>query len=537
MATHKGSGAAPAAGPGTLSWLLTGLTAGLLSVPAAYLFLRALGAGADVWALLVRPATLRLLANTATLTAIVTAASTALALLLAWLTTRSDLPLRRLWSVALAVPLAVPSYLGAYAVVAALGPRGMLQQVLGPMLGVERFPELYGLPGAAFTLTLYSYPYLYLSIWAGFLQLDPSLEEASRTLGLGGWATFRRAVLPALRPAIASGALLAALYVVSDFGAVSFLQFDTFTRAVYVQYQAAFDRSYGAALSLVLVGLTVLLVAAEGYVRGRAPHARSGPGTGGPHPPVRLGGWRWPALVLCALVVGLALGLPVTVVGFWLTRGFESGDNLVPAWMAAARSVRVSLVTSLVAMGLAVPVARVTAHLSSRWARLYESLIYLGHALPGMVVALGLVFFAIHAARPLYQTEALLVFAYTVLFLPRAVGPLRSSLLRLNPHMVEAARTLGAGSLRTARTVTLPLVRPGLLAGGAMVFLSVIKELPATLLLSPPGFRTLATTVWSATGEGFYARAAPAALLLVLVSFLSVFFLFADGHWRVARSS
>lgn len=538
MAQPTGSGAGLANSPGTLSWILTALIAGAVSTPTAYLVIRAAGADAGVWTLILRPETTRLLANTLTLVLAVTAASTILAVPLAWLTVRTDLPLRRFWSVALAVPLAVPSYLGAYAVVAALGPRGMLQQVLGRVLGLERFPDLYGLPGAALTLTLYSYPYVYLNVRAALLRQDPAVEEASRTLGVGPWATFWRAVLPGLRPAIGSGALLTALYVISDFGAVSFLQFDTFTRAVYVQYQAAFDRTYGAVLGLVLVALTWLVVAAERRARGRAAHAqaRSEPGPGRRLSPVRLGRWRWPAFLLCTLVLALALGTPLAAVLFWLDRGLAAREAWWPVWAAAARSVWISLLAALVAMALALPVARVTASSHSAWARRWEDLIYLGHALPGMVVALGLVFFGIHVARPLYQTLTLLVFAYVVMFLPRAVGPLRVAFLQLNPHVLEAARTLGATPLRATRSVTLPLVEPGLLGGGAMVFLTVMKELPATLLLSPVEFRTLATMVWSATSEGFYARAAPAALLLILASFASVFFLFGEERWSAAGS-
>jgi iron(III) transport system permease protein len=185
---------------------------------------RALQADAGVWELLLRPRTLRLLANTALLVGAATAAAALLALPLAWLTVRSDLPGRRFWAVALAVPMAIPSYLLAWSLITVLGPRGALQRLLATPLGIERLPELYGLPGAVLAVTLAAYPYAYLSVRAAWLRLDPALAEASRCLGRGPLATFLRVELPMLWPAFTAGALLVALYALGDFGAVSFMQ-------------------------------------------------------------------------------------------------------------------------------------------------------------------------------------------------------------------------------------------------------------------------------------------------------------------------
>lgn len=506
-------------------------------LPIFYLFIRASGSGTGVWKLIAVPRTAALLLNTVTLAAAVTAASIILSVPLAWLTVRSDLPFKRWWSVALAVPLAIPSYLGAYTLVAALGQRGMLQQILGPVLGIDRFPSIYGFPGAALALTLFSYPYVYLNVRAALMRLDPSLEEASRSLGFDGWATFRRVVLPSLRPAITSGALLVALYVFSDFGAVSFMQYDTFTRAIYLQYLGAFDRSYGAALSLVLVACTALVLVLESWTRRKAAYARVGGGPQKPPPPVPLGRWRWPALALCGAVTVMAIILPAAVVTYWLWRGLAAGQALTPVWNAALQSVAMGAAGAVATVLVAWPVAVVISRTAGKAARWVEGIIYLGYALPGIVVALSLVFFGINVVPRFYQGFGLLIFAYVVMFLPQAVGALRSALLQISPNIEAAARTLGATPSAVFRTVTFPMVRPGITAGAALVFLTVMKELPATLLLSPPGFRTLASVVWSTTNEGFYTRAAPAALLLMLVSFVSVMFLFRDGGWRRGRRS
>lgn len=504
-------------------------------VPLVYLVLRAADVGGGIWAMLARPRTLKLLGQTVLLAAVVTGLSLILALPLAWLTTRSDLPGRRFWSVALAVPLAIPSYLGAYTLLAALGPRGMAQQVLGSLMGGWHFPDLTGFPGAVLALTLFSYPYIYLNARAALLRLDPALEEAARSLSLSRWSTFVRVMLPNLRPALVSGGLLVALYVFSDFGAVSFMRYDTFTRAIYIQYQAAFDRTYGAALSLVLVLCTIFVLGGEFVTRGRNRYHRLGPGSERRPVMTALGKWRLPALVFSSTVLFAALVLPVTVIMFWLFRGMAMGQYMAPVGRAALNSVGVAGLGALACVVLAAPVALITSRQTGWAARLIEGATYIGYALPGLVVALGLIFFALTAMRSLYQSLILVIIAYVVMFLPQAAGSWRTALMQVNPRLEEAARSLGHGPWQTMARVTIPLAAPGVLAGAALVFLTVLKELPATLLLSPIGFSTLATIIWSGTTEAFYSRVAPAALLLLLASFLSVFFLFAGEGNKLPR--
>lgn len=492
-------------------------------LPLAYLLLRAAGAGRQAVTILAAPSTVRVLANSAVLVALVTLASLLLAVPLAWLTTRTDLPGRRVWALLTALPLCIPTFVGGFAYVAALGPRGMLQSVLAP-LGVERLPELYGLPGAVLVLTLFSYPYVLLTVRAGLMGLDPALEEASRGLGSTPFETFRRVTLPQLRPAAAAGCLLVALYTLSDFGAVSLLRYDSFTRAIYVSYRSAFDRTPAAVLALVLVAFTVVLLAVETRARGRVSYAR-GTSSRGSQRVVPLGRWRLPALAFCAAVVLLALCLPLGVVSFWLLRGLAAGEQFADVLTAAGNSLRVSGLAAVVAAGLALPLAVLGARYRGTLAGLVERATALGYALPGIVVAIALVFFGARWGGPLYQTLALLVFAYVVRFLPQAVAATRTSVLQVPPSVEEASRGLGRGRLATLWLITAPLVRPGVLAGAALVFLTAMKELPATLLLGPTGYPTLATQVWSATSEAFFARAAAPALLLVVLTGVPLAFL------------
>ena len=519
--------------PPAMVWIPAGAVAAVMVLPLAYLVLRTLGAGAEAWEIVFRMRVLETLGRTTLLVLAVTGASVAIAVSLAWLTVRTDLPLRRLWGVATILPLAIPSYVAGFLVVVAPGPRGMLQGWLAP-LGVERLPEIYGFPGAMLTLTLLSYPYVLLTVRAALWRMDPSLEEASRSMGYGWWTTFRRVSLPLLRPAIAAGSLLVALYTLSDFGAVSLLRYETFTWAIYVQYESAFDRTLAAVLSLVLVSLALGILVVEALTRGRAKCYRSTVGAARPQALVRLRRWRWPAVALCASVVLLSLVMPMSVLGYWVARGVSAGEPLLLLWGAARNSLYVSGLAAAAAVVAALPVAILAVRYSGRVGALLERVTYVGFALPGIVIALALVFFGANYLTPLYQTLGLLILAYVVLFLPAAVGAARTSFLQVNPSMEEAGRSLGRRPFRVFTSVTLPLIRPGVLAGAALVFLLTMKELPATLILGPIGFKTLATSIWGAASEAFFAQAAAPALLLILAASVPLTFLILQERRRKA---
>jgi iron(III) transport system permease protein len=413
--------------------------------------------------------------------------------------------------------------------VATFGPRGTIARWLGP-LGVERLPELYGFPGAWLALSLSTFPYVTLTVRGALRRLDPALEEVSRSLGAGPWETFRRVTLPQMAPAAAAGALLAALYTLADFGAVSLLRYDTFTRAIYVQYRGSLDHSAAAVLALLLAAVSLAVVLAEARVRARS-RIVSARSARQPRP-VPLGSWRTPATAALALVVVLGLVLPVATLVTWLVVGARDGIELGGTLLAAAHSAQASGFGALATLVAAWPVAVLSARQPGRIARWTEGAAYAGYALPGLVVALSLVFFGARVATPLYQTVGMLVLAYLVLFLPQGVGAVRSTLAQVSPRLEEASRSLGASRLRTTWRVLVPLVRPGAVAAFALVFLTAMKELPAALLLGPTGWDTLATRVWASTSEGFLGRAAAPALLLILVSSLPLAFLALRDHQR-----
>jgi iron(III) transport system permease protein len=273
-------------------------------------------------------------------------------------------------------------------------------------------------------------------------------------------------------------------------------------------------------LALVLVALTAAVLFLESRWRRRV--ARTSPGVARRARPQALGRWRWPALAYCATVVAAFLAVPAAVLVYWLARGLDRAE--LPL-QEALNSVSASALAAVAAAAAAIPIAVLSSRYPSRWTQLLERLSFMGNALPGIVIALSLVFFAANYASRLYQTLALLVFAYVVRFLPQALAGVESALASVGPRIEEAARSLGRGPVEAAFTVTVPLIRSGIFAGAALVFLSAMKELPATLLLRPIGFETLATEIWKLTSVGAYSRAALPALLLIAVSAPFVYFL------------
>jgi len=509
--------------------LALGLLAGLAAaLPAIYLVVLLAGSLDTAAETIFDSRTVGLTVRTVGLTVAVTATAVAIGLPLAWLTSRTDLPGRRLWATLTALPLVIPSYIGAYVFVSALGPSGLLADVLG----ADRIPSIYGFPGAWLVLSLFTYPLVLLSARAALSRLDPALEDAARSMGRSRREVFRTVILPQLIPAIGAGALLVALYVISDFGAVSIMRFDSFTREIYITWQSSFDRTSAAALGLLLVIGVLILLAVYSWIRGSLRYYRTGPGAGRPASIVPLGRWRWPAIGFCSLITLVALVLPVGVLIYWavqgLGAGIDAGELVGNAWHSLVAGTGAALLAALFAIVIAVLAVRFPSPVTA----LVERLGYVGYALPGIVVALALVFFGTRVALPLYQTLGMLVFALTIHYLPLAVGSVSSSLLQVPPRFEEAARGMGRGPLEVFRTITTPLVAGGIAAGAALVFLHAVKELPATLLLAPIGFETLATDIWRQTSLGFFEGSAVPSLVLLIVAAPPLWWLTGRGEPR-----
>ncbi|HEX7748929.1 MAG TPA: iron ABC transporter permease [Bordetella sp.] len=481
------------------------VSAALVLVPLLVIVAQALHAGVGrAVALLWRPLVGELLLNTLLIVGATTCLCAVLGTMAAWFVERTDLPGRRTWSVLLAGPLAVPAFITSYA-------------------WISLSPAFQGFGGALLVVTSSYYPLVLLPVAAALRGLDPALEETARSLGCGPWRCFLRVVLPQLRPALLGGMLMVALGVLAEFGAFSLLRFRTFTTQIYAQYRTGFNGENAALLACALLVLCLGCLAAEWKVLGSARYDRADRGVKRVSTFYELGRARWPAVALCAVVGLLALGMPLGMTAYWLTQHdaaavsmTSSGlfDLLDTTWV----SVRLGMAGAALATVLALPVGFLLVRHPGRYAVLLERTVYLSQGLPGIVLALAIVTLAVRVLLPLYQSTLLLVVAYAIMFLPLALVSVRAALVQVQSKLEDAARSLGLRWYEVVWRVLLPLTGPGLAAAAALVFISVVTELTATLLLAPIGTETLATQIWDDTSTLAFAAAAPYAALMVGIS-------------------
>lgn len=513
-----------------------GVVGALFALPLAYVAVRA--AAGDLAGVLSSRSTVEPALRSIALAAAVSLSCAVVGTAMAWFTVRTDLPLRRLWRLVAPLPLVIPSFVGASALLAAFARGGLLDRLLAP-LGFERLPQVRGFWGAFSVLTLLSYPYVYLPVAARLAGLPASLEESARLLGRRTGAVFRTVVLPQASRSIAAGTMLVFLYALSDFGAVSLLRYRTLTDRIFATRLLP---ATSMVLSLVLGALAVAVVLVERAVAGRTRAASS---SSGRSVVVRLGRARLPALAFVAGVVGLALGAPVVVLGFWAQRGLRGdgallgsvgGRGLDDLPVLVGNSALAGMVTAVVAVAVVLPVAYLVARHGSRVGAGAQALVTGGFALPGLVGALALTRLALDSplAASLYQTFPLLVTAYVLHFGAQASQAAQVAVGAVPPSYADAARMLGASRWRALATVELPIMLPGLVAGAGLVLLSTMKELPATLLLAPFDFQTLATRVWLAANDGFLAEAGLVSLVLIAVSGVLTWVLVIRGAARPA---
>jgi iron(III) transport system permease protein len=475
------------------------LVAVLTLLPLAVIGLQASSGG---WTravdFLVRPRVGELLGNTGRLVLVTVPATVVIGVLAAWLVERTDLPGAPAWRTLLLAPLAVPAFVSAYA-------------------WISLAPSMTGFLGAALVTTLAYFPFVFLPVAALLRALDGTDEEAARSLGLSPARAVLRTVLPRLRPAISGGALLVTLHLLAEFGVLEMMRFQTFTTAIMQQYAVGFSDTAGSLLASVLVLLCLLVLTLEVVARGRRRVSRIGGGAHRKARPVTLGPWSAPSLFFLTGVVTLAVAVPVVMVLRWLLSGSDrlAGGHLLTVSLA---TVGLAVLGGVVATLLALPGAWLLDRGRSAVSLLLERVTFIASALPGVVVALALVTLSVSWARPLYQTVALLVLAYAILFLPRAMVSLRSGLAAAPPELTEAARSLGAGGPSAFVRVVLPQAAPSVLTGFVLVALAISTELTATLILAPTGTDTLALAFWSASSVLDYSAAAPYAALMILLS-------------------
>jgi iron(III) transport system permease protein len=497
----------PPLGVSTLALLAT-LIALFSLLPLGYVIYMTVVTGWDtVIELIIRPRVGELLLNTILLVLVTVPLCLVLGVGGAWLVERTDLRGHRWWALALAAPLAIPAFVNSYA-------------------WASTIPSLAGLGAGTLIATLSYFPLVYIPVAATLGRLDPAIEQSAASLGLGPWAVFFRVVLPQLRIAMAGGSLLVALHLLSEYGAFAMIRFDTFTTAIMVQFQSTFSGAAGNMLASVLVMLCMLLLLAEAKVRGNARYSRVGFGAQGLAFRLRLGRYEIPAqLALLALFV-LSVGVPLYSVVRWLIAGgveIWAPRELFPALF---QTMGYGLGGALVTVVVAFPMAFLAVRHASWFSKLLELSNYVTSSMPGIVVGLAFVTVAIRMVPGIYQSAYVLLAAYVLLFIPRALVNLRSGLAQAPRELEEAARSLGRSPGLAFFLVTLRLTAPAAAGGAALVFLAIVNELTATLLLAPNGTRTLATAFWAKSSEIDYAGAAPYALLMILISVPMTYLLF-----------
>ena len=503
----------------------------VFAFPGIYLTYRAFGEGADPGNLLFSERTLAPLWRTLKLAAAVSAGSLVMGTGLAWLTHRTDLPGRRIWRVVLPLPLVYPTFLGAAAFIRTLNPGGLANDMLSGV-GVGTTPELRGFFGAWLVLLLMCYPYVYIPVAARLRQLPSSLEESARLLGDSALAAFWRISLPHAATAIGAGTLLVFLYTLSDFGAVQLMRYDTLTRAIATNHLA--DPPAALALSLMLLVLAAAVVLAERWFSRRLP---DGSRASGPEPAtLRLGRWRPLATVAVAVAAFASVGAPLIALVDWaaggVARTFGDGRPLTVDYSRVAdatlNTLWVSVVAAIVAVAAVLPIAFLVGRYRSRAGWIAHAVVISTFAVPGLLIALSMRFWTLRSdiAFTLFgDTFALLIFAYIVRFGSLAMGVSVVAVRSVPDRLHDSARILGAGPLRRFFTIDMPLMGPALLAGAGLVLLSVMKELPISLLISPLGFSTLATQIFGSFEDAFVAEAGLMGVTLVAMSFLLTWFL------------
>ena len=483
------------------------LAAGAVLLPLAFLVVQAQRSGwGEVQRLLLRHSVAVLLWNSVRLAAACTALCAVLGVGAAWLVERTDVPARRLWAVLLVLPLGIPDFVVAFG-----------------WISID--PGFHGYLAAVMVMTLSLYPLVYLPVAAALANLDPGLEEAARSLGAGPWKAFAKLTMRQIWPALLGGCLLVTLGLLAEYGAFEILQYQTFTVAIFTEFKLGFDTVAACTLSLVLVMVSVAVLGGELTLSGRGRTFRPGPGARRGAPRIALGRRRIGAVGALALLAALALGVPVGTLGYWILHGGSSTLPSTSILAAAGHTALFSAAAAILSTLLAIPVATLAIRHRNRLTLLIERISYLPMALPGLVIALGLVSFSVRYAFSLYQSSAELIIAYAILFLPLAIVGVRSAMAQASPRLEEVGRSLGANRSSVFLRITLPLIAPGLGAAFALVFISSATELTATLLLRPTGVNTLATQFWVYTTNFSYGAAAPYAALMVAISAVPAYLL------------
>lgn len=517
--------------------LSTLVLVGLLLAPIAVVGWQALTPSGEAWGQLWAGPLPDMLVTTGGLLLAVAAGTLVLGAGLAWLVTAYDFPGVGFFSWALVLPLAMPAYILGFVFLAIFDFPGPVQTALRTVFGPDAwFPDVRSLPGAALVLSLTLYPYIFVLARAALREQVPATFESARLLGDSRLRAARRVVLPIARPALAAGSAIVMMEVLTDFATVQYFGVDTVSVGVYQVWRGMFDREVAIELAGLVLLVALVVIAAERMMRGSVRYFTRG--TARDFERGRLEGRKAAAAtVVCGGVLGAAVVLPVVQLGVWAMQA-EARVDAGRAFEYLGNSLGVALAAGLACVVLALIIAG-GARLSGSWlARRAAQLATAGYAVPGPVVALGVLALIIGAADLLGASPGRLavlsltglVYAYVIRFMAVAYGSVDASLESITPNVVGAAHTLGSGPAKVLRNVHLPLARAGALAGFVLVLVDVLKELPIVLLVRPFGFSTASIWVWQLASESRWQSAAIPALLIVAAAIVPVAYYLRRGR-------
>jgi len=436
---------------------------------------------------------------------------------LAWVTVRTDIKFKNLFTTLFIIPLAIPTYVGALGYIGSLNPQGGLIAKTASLLSLEMPTRVRGFWPAFIFLVLFTYPYVFMVVRSKLKRMNSDLEESGQLLGHGKLKVFMKITLPQLKSSIISGSLIVFLYCLSEYGAVQLLGYDTLTRIIYTSFLS--NTFISSTSSIFLIAIASLVIIFERSYGVNNKHITETKILNNAQ--TQLGKFKIPTYLSLVFVITFTLVIPISSFIYWAFRGYSQA-NIDWAEIAAitSRTLITGVIAGLITMLIILPAAQFTLHSQKHTARFTRLSILIGYATPGVVIALALVFWNLKTPGFgwLYQTYPMLIFAYILHFGSLGLGSAETALKAVPDSLKESARLLNSSNVQRWMKVHIPIMRPGVFSGVGLVMLATVKELPATLKLAPTGFSTLATDIFSASGEGFDAKTGVLSLILISVS-------------------
>jgi len=446
-----------------------------------------------------------------------------LGLLISIILVRFNIPGSKILFTLSVLPLVIPSYIGALTYVSAFSPKGLFVQLFS-RVGINEIAGIDGFFGSWLVLTLFTYPYVVLICSSALRNLDSTVEDAARSLGKNRFNVYTQVVIPRLKKSIIFSGLLVGLYVISDFGAVSLMRYSTLTKAIYSYYEFNINGDPVIFYSSILIVLALLI----SFIQRGSEEARSAKVSGTPKISEKTNlSPRSKVLIytFLSLVIFSGLILPISVLSYWLIRGLSAGNSVRAVFGGVVGSLSVSLLAALFSVIVSTPIIIMVSQYRSKFGNVLERIMLALYGLPHISVGVAILFITIKIFPSIYQSFTALIISYLIVFLPQAIGAGQASMEQVKSNYLDASAGLGMSKLKSFYRITLPLIYRGLFAGGALVFLSTMKELPQTLLLRPTGLNTMAIDIWSYASEGLFTQAAFSSFILLAISAIPTYIL------------